>query len=116
MLLDLKHLLLEAKQKVPPFLLSMQPDNEKYLDIGGTYFINIEIYKLVLIFFKINMFDHIYIIMFSDRTFLLKPCWLQHNYHYKIQNKNLRYIYAFVRKKSLISHSGFSIFLKLSNA
>lgn len=34
-LLDLKHLLIEAKQKVPPFLLSMQPDNEKYLDIGG---------------------------------------------------------------------------------
>jgi ATP-dependent RNA helicase DDX41 len=34
-LLDLKHLLIEAKQIVPPFLLSMQPDNEKYLDIGG---------------------------------------------------------------------------------
>ncbi|KAL4231239.1 DEAD (Asp-Glu-Ala-Asp) box polypeptide 41 [Mactra antiquata] len=34
-LLDLKHLLIEAKQKVPPFLFEMQPDNEKYLDIGG---------------------------------------------------------------------------------
>ena len=34
-LLDLKHLLIEAKQKVPPFLLSIQPDNERLLDIGG---------------------------------------------------------------------------------
>lgn len=35
-LLDLKHLLIEAKQKVPPFLASLQPENEQYLDIGGT--------------------------------------------------------------------------------
>lgn len=34
-LLDLKHLLLEAKQKVPPFLAALQSDNEKYLDLGG---------------------------------------------------------------------------------
>lgn len=33
-LLDLKHLLLEAKQKVPPFLAALQSDNEKYLDLG----------------------------------------------------------------------------------
>lgn len=34
-LLDLKHLLIEAKQKVPPFLAQLQSDNEKYLDLGG---------------------------------------------------------------------------------
>lgn len=34
-LLDLKHLLIEAKQKIPPFLAAIQPENEKYLDIGG---------------------------------------------------------------------------------
>lgn len=38
-LLDLKHLLIEAKQKVPPFLASMQSESEKFLDIGGTSFI-----------------------------------------------------------------------------
>lgn len=34
-LLDLKHLLMEAKQKVPPFLATLQSESEKYLDIGG---------------------------------------------------------------------------------
>lgn len=34
-LLDLKHLLMEAKQKVPPFLAALQSENEKYLDVGG---------------------------------------------------------------------------------
>ena len=34
-LLDLKHLLIEAKQKVPPFLALMQSENEKYLNLGG---------------------------------------------------------------------------------
>ncbi|KAL1137704.1 hypothetical protein AAG570_009400, partial [Ranatra chinensis] len=34
-LLDLKHLLMEAKQKVPPFLAELQSENEKYLDLGG---------------------------------------------------------------------------------
>lgn len=33
-LLDLKHLLIEAKQKLPPFLAALQSDNEKYLDMG----------------------------------------------------------------------------------
>lgn len=36
-LLDLKHLLIEAKQKVPLFLANLQSENEKYLDLGGTY-------------------------------------------------------------------------------
>lgn len=34
-LLDLKHLLIEAGQKVPLFLATLQSENEKYLDIGG---------------------------------------------------------------------------------
>ncbi|PVD30526.1 hypothetical protein C0Q70_09793 [Pomacea canaliculata] len=34
-LLDLKHLLIEARQNVPPFLASMQADTETYLEIGG---------------------------------------------------------------------------------
>ena len=34
-LLDLKHLLMEAKQKVPQFLATMQADSEIYLDVGG---------------------------------------------------------------------------------
>ncbi|XP_071036543.1 ATP-dependent RNA helicase abstrakt [Parasteatoda tepidariorum] len=33
-LLDMKHLLIEAKQKVPPFLAALQSENEKYLDLG----------------------------------------------------------------------------------
>lgn len=33
-LLDLKHLLIEAKQKVPLFLANLQSENEKYLDLG----------------------------------------------------------------------------------
>ena len=35
MLLDLKHLLLEAKQKIPPVLAVLQAENEGYLDLGG---------------------------------------------------------------------------------
>ncbi|XP_064604084.1 probable ATP-dependent RNA helicase DDX41 isoform X2 [Liolophura sinensis] len=34
-LLDLKHLLREAKQNIPPFLATLQSESEKYLDIGG---------------------------------------------------------------------------------
>lgn len=33
-LLDLKHLLMEAKQKVPTFLLELCSENEKYLNLG----------------------------------------------------------------------------------
>ena len=36
-LLDLKHLLMEAKQKIPPVLAALQVDNEKYLDLGGKW-------------------------------------------------------------------------------
>lgn len=34
-LLDLKHLLMEANQKVPPFLAELCSENEKYLNLGG---------------------------------------------------------------------------------
>jgi len=34
-LLDLKHLLMEAKQKVPPFLAAKEPENDEYLDIDS---------------------------------------------------------------------------------
>jgi ATP-dependent RNA helicase DDX41 len=33
-LLDLKHLLIEARQKVPQFLAALHSKNEKYLDLG----------------------------------------------------------------------------------
>ncbi|CAF1538883.1 unnamed protein product, partial [Adineta steineri] len=33
-LLDLKHLLIEAKQVVPPFLLQLESDKERLLDLG----------------------------------------------------------------------------------
>ena len=39
-LLDLKHLLIEAKQKVPPFLLELCSENEKYLNLGGSLLIS----------------------------------------------------------------------------
>uniref|UniRef100_A0A1B0CS55 RNA helicase n=1 Tax=Lutzomyia longipalpis TaxID=7200 RepID=A0A1B0CS55_LUTLO len=35
-LLDLKHLLIEAKQKVPPFLAELCSESEKYLDLGDS--------------------------------------------------------------------------------
>ena len=39
-LLDLKHLLIEAKQKVPPFVASMQSESEKFLDIGVNWIVS----------------------------------------------------------------------------
>ncbi|XP_055906190.1 ATP-dependent RNA helicase abstrakt [Eupeodes corollae] len=36
-LLDLKHLLIEAKQLVPPFLAELCPESEKYLDLGDSH-------------------------------------------------------------------------------
>ena len=34
-LLDLKHLLIEAKQKIPPFLATMEAEEERFLNIGS---------------------------------------------------------------------------------
>lgn len=36
-LLDLKHLLIEAKQHVPPFLATLQSETEVFQDLGGTF-------------------------------------------------------------------------------
>ena len=38
-LLDLKHLLIEAKQKVPPFLEALESEADSYLDMGGKWFL-----------------------------------------------------------------------------
>lgn len=35
-LLDLKHLLIEAKQKVPPFLATLESEEERFLNLGST--------------------------------------------------------------------------------
>lgn len=48
-LLDLKHLLIEAKQQVPYFLATLQSENEKYLDLGG----NILWHLFIMIIFEI---------------------------------------------------------------
>ena len=32
---DLKHLLIEAKQKLPPVLEAIEDENEEYINIGG---------------------------------------------------------------------------------
>ena len=49
-MLDLKHLLIEARQKIPPFLASLESENEKYLDIGGRSLRHLHF--LVLLLFK----------------------------------------------------------------
>lgn len=38
-LLDLKHLLIEARQKVPLFLAELESENERYLQLGGSVLI-----------------------------------------------------------------------------
>jgi len=52
-LLDLKHLLIEAHQKVPLFLSELESENEKYLQLGGlnlVYFFLQNVLKLFLLF------------------------------------------------------------------
>ena len=34
-LIDLKHLLVEAKQKIPPVLAALESQNDDYLELGG---------------------------------------------------------------------------------
>lgn len=50
-LLDLKHLLIEARQKVPLFLAELESENEKYLQLGG----------LKLLLFTLIMFLRMYL-------------------------------------------------------
>lgn len=40
-LLDLKHLLIEARQNVPPFLATLQSETEVFQDLGGMSWENI---------------------------------------------------------------------------
>lgn len=51
-LLDLKHLLIEANQKVPPFLAELQSENEKYLELGGNFCFQLCFYdfKIIMIY------------------------------------------------------------------
>jgi len=52
-LLDLKHLLIEARQNVPLFLSELESENEKYLQLGGSnlliFFFFAEYIKLIFI-------------------------------------------------------------------
>lgn len=34
-MIDLKHLLVEAKQKIPPVLAALESQNDEYLELGG---------------------------------------------------------------------------------
>ena len=50
-LMDLKHLLIEAKQQVPPFLATLETEEENYLNLqAGKFFLNIFSVKLIDIF------------------------------------------------------------------
>ena len=40
-LMDLKHLLIEAKQQVPPFLATLETEEENFLNLqAGKFFLN----------------------------------------------------------------------------
>jgi len=54
-LLDLKHLLIEARQKVPLFLAELESENEKYLQLGGlevVYYQFFTLYTKVMMYFR----------------------------------------------------------------
>jgi len=57
-LLDLKHLLMEAKQKVPPFLLELCSENEKYLNLGGRIIVD-DLFIFSSFFFIMNLYHSI---------------------------------------------------------
>lgn len=70
-LLDLKHLLMEAKQKVPPFLAALQSENEKYLDVGGKLiFIICESLHFILAQKKKHLF-------YLSAFFIVECCFLR---------------------------------------
>lgn len=54
-LLDLKHLLIEARQKVPLFLAELESENERYLQLGGInyYFVTFIQYLSLECIFKL---------------------------------------------------------------
>lgn len=54
-LLDLKHLLIEARQKVPLFLAELESENEKYLQLGGlevVYYQLFTLYTKIMVYFR----------------------------------------------------------------
>ena len=55
-LLDLKHLLMEAKQKVPPFLAEYASESEKYLDMGGMILLKIFLAILLVMICNAGIF------------------------------------------------------------
>lgn len=67
-LLDLKHLLIEARQKVPLFLAELESENERYLQLGG-----INYYFVTFLVFIFRM--HLQIIFYFRRKRLYLLCW-----------------------------------------
>jgi len=53
-LLDLKHLLIEARQNVPLFLSELESENEKYLQLGGS--------NLLLFLFSLRNILNLYLL------------------------------------------------------
>jgi len=48
-LLDLKHLLMEAKQKIPPVLGNLESQNDDYLELGGMQGVHTSIHDLTCV-------------------------------------------------------------------
>lgn len=70
-LLDLKHLLMEAKQKVPPFLLELCSENEKYLNLGGSNFSQIYFHKIVFFYIFYQIFSRATLVLNHSIFFFL---------------------------------------------
>ena len=64
-LLDLKHLLMEAKQNVPSFLAELEADSEKYLDIGGESLI----YHILRLFLRFVPSSGVFTVIFCHLSF-----------------------------------------------
>lgn len=52
---------MEAKQKVPPFLLELCSENEKYLNLGGKA-IYVRIYVFFIFYFFLKKINYVFII------------------------------------------------------
>lgn len=65
--MDLKHLLAEAKQKIPPFLAALEPENEELLNVGGKIiFEDIESLWVRYPVYMGQTIDQFYILVFLD--------------------------------------------------
>lgn len=63
-LMDLKALLIEAKQKVPPVLQVLQSGDETMLDIGGELFhkkMPLRLHLCLRPFFSLSIFAHFFL-------------------------------------------------------